>query len=337
MAGVQSPKGATVVQYLKKYPKMPKLALAKLMHKEEPKMFPDIEGARCIIRSYTGQKGNVRINPGNKHGTAREKGVSGEDAWREMMPKSDAEDWEPFILAHRGGLRILLLSDIHLPFHSEEALAVAIEHGKSKNPNLILLNGDLLDCYQFSSFERDPRKRSVGAEMNAARSFFAMIRSAFPTSRIVWKLGNHEERYERWLMKYAPHLLDVPEFDYFSHLECAKHGVEIVKDKRIIHAGRLHILHGHEYRGFGGVNPARWLYLRTKDNAICGHFHRVSEHIAKTVGRKVQGAWSTGCLSELYPDYMRLNDWAHGFAFVSVEGNGDFDVTNYKIIDGKVC
>jgi hypothetical protein len=47
--------------------------------------------------------------------------------------------------------------------------------------------------------------------------------------------------------------------------------------------------------------------------------------------------WSTGCLCELEPSYMPLNNHNHGAAIVEVDHlTGSFKVENFIIINGKV-
>ena len=54
----------------------------------------------------------------------------------------------------------------------------------------------------------------------------------------------------------------------------------IIRNKRILLAGKLNIIHGHELaRGLTDpVNPARGFYNKAKNNVIGGHHHRTSEH-----------------------------------------------------------
>jgi hypothetical protein len=46
--------------------------------------------------------------------------------------------------------------------------------------------------------------------------------------------------------------------------------------------------------------------------------------------------WSTGCLCDLRPEYARINKFNHGFASVQVYGDGQFDVHNFRIANGRV-
>lgn len=342
MAGKQTVKGEEAVRYLKKYPDRPLLWLAKLMHKEQPKMFPAIESTRRLLREYTGSAGSsdnarrkYRSATPDKYGTRREKGVSGGDAWKALMPESKAHVIEPWI-APLSVRKALILSDIHCPFHDLEALNVAIEYGISQKPDFVLLNGDTMDMYSVSDHQKDPRKRDFASEINSGRELMKMLRAAFPDVPIAYRAGNHCFRLERYLMKYAEVLLGFPEFELPVLLQMGQHGISYIEHNIPMHFGKLTILHGDEYRGGGGINPARWLSLRAGESALIGHFHRTSSHVSRSVRGSVQGWWSTGCLCELTPEYLVLNQWQHGFAVVDINQDGSFEVDNKMIVNGKV-
>jgi predicted phosphodiesterase len=61
------------------------------------------------------------------------------------------------------------MSDIHLPYHSVEALTTAIQFLKDEKIDALILNGDTRDFYQASRFQKDPRKRSLAHELEANR------------------------------------------------------------------------------------------------------------------------------------------------------------------------
>jgi len=114
--------------------------------------------------------------------------------------------------------------------------------------------------------------------------------------------------------------------------------ITFIPDKQIIHAGKLTILHGHELGAsvFSPVNIARGLFLRAKDSALCGHHHQASEHTEPNINGKITTCWSVACLCELHPDYMPINKHHHGFAHVRVLDTGEFEVSNYRIVNGKI-
>jgi hypothetical protein len=114
-------------------------------------------------------------------------------------------------------------------------------------------------------------------------------------------------------------------------------GAEFIDNKRIIKAGKLNIIHGHEFgKTSSGVNPARSFYLKAKESVLAGHLHQVSEHTEPNLSGIITTAWSTGCLCELHPEYAPINKWSHGFAHVKVNKDKTFNVRNLKILNGNV-
>ena len=323
-----------IVKALKDYPDTPTRTIARALHAENTALFPSIDLTRDLIRTLRGARGKNSETASDKS-LFRPKGVAGADAWEGMMPESWSEPIEPFILP-KSIRSLLVLSDIHVPFHDIEALKIAIRYGIAAKPDAVLLNGDTLDFYALSDHEKDPRKVRWNEELEACRSVLKMIRAAFPLVPIYFKAGNHEYRMERHLMKYAPVLIGMREFEMPTLLRMAEHGIHYIANKRVIYAGELNIAHGDEWKGGGGINPARWVSLRARENALIGHFHRVSEHPERTLRGNVRGYWSMGCLCELQPQYLPYNDWGHGFAMVFLNEDGSFEVDLKKIIKGKV-
>jgi predicted phosphodiesterase len=243
-----------------------------------------------------------------------------------------------------GPATVLVLSDIHLPYHDAEALELAVAEGRRRKATHVLINGDLLDFYHLSDFDHDPsRLLHLGAELEAGRQFLLELRKAFPRASFIYKEGNHEERLSRYVWNKAPELWGAIDLTLKGILENGfQTGPRIdllwVLEKRFIILGKLLVAHGHEWRyGFGmPVNTARWLYLRAKRSAFCGHFHQRSEHTEIVAGGKLITTYSGGCLCELSPDYLPYNNWSHGFAIVDLDKDGSYDVSNYKIYKGKV-
>lgn len=250
------------------------------------------------------------------------------------MPDAVKRDATPHTINVPG--RWLILSDIHLPQHDVPAVEAAIAEAKRRGVVGVLLNGDILDCHEISTHDKDPSAPRYVDELRIGREFFAYMRAQFPKAEFVYKLGNHEERLGKYIIQRAPALEGIEGVDLPSCLNARDHGVSIIRDKRLIRLGKLNVLHGHEYQGGGGVNPARWLFLRARSVALCGHFHRTSEHHAKDISDKYQAAWSAGCLCDLKPLYAPHNEWNHGFCFAEVANDGDFSVQNIRVMEGKI-
>ena len=311
-------------QYREKYGwEMPTLKLARIMVKDNPLLFNSVDAARTSLRGIEGKAGNAY----KKHFEIAERPKNPYN-----LPPSDETIYEPYMLEAK---RLLILSDIHIPYHSISALTCALDYAKKEKPDAILLNGDTLDFFGLSRFSKDPKKRSFAHELAMFKDFMDILKKEF-NAKLYFKIGNHEERYEHFLWMKAGELEGVDEFDLGNIIKARAEGIEIIKDKRVMKAGGLNIIHGHEYFGITSpVNIARNLYMKGKVSAIQGHNHQSSEHTETDMNGNITTTWSIGCLSELHPMYMPLNRWNWGMALVDIDGQ-EFEVRNKRIHNGKV-
>jgi len=320
-------------QFLAKFPTHPQKSVAAALRKAHPKRFADLKSAYRTVQGVLPTPHMLRNEPGRPSVdyVAHPKHVL---TVPPPLPESHATPWEPVPLE---ASRILILSDVHIPYHDTPALNAALEHGDSFNPDCVLLNGDIADFYKISRYQQDPERRSFMQELVAVRQFLAHVRARYPQARIVYKLGNHEERWWAYLWRRAPELMGVDFADFRSLVESEKNGVEIVDRQLRIGIGALTVVHGHELpKGLTNpVNPARGAFLRTLDITLMGHQHRTSEHTENSMNGRIVTCWSTGCLCELRPEYMRINRHNHGFATVTRDG-ADFTVRNYRIHHGRI-
>jgi predicted phosphodiesterase len=252
------------------------------------------------------------------------------------LPESSYEEYESYVISPSCN-KILVLSDVHIPYQDNKSLRLALDYGMAMGANCIILNGDTIDCYQASRFVRNPSVDDLTAEIERAIQFFQLLRKLFPNSEIIHKTGNHEDRWKHLLFNQAPALSMFRDMQLDNILKLDDYDIKFVDDKRKIEAGKLFIIHGHEMPASSmTVNVARVIRLKANDNVLLGHFHRSNDDFARTISNKVIGAWSTGCLCGLSPLYMPNNNWNHGFAFVETSNDGMFEVHNKKIIGGVV-
>lgn len=325
--------------FIDRFPKASIHALSRIIYSAHPERFRNVERCRwqvCQVMGKAGEKRRAETKDLAKRAYFRSPRTAAE--WEEVVPPALEElpGWEP--VAFNGPLRVLILSDVHLPYHSQTALKLAIQYGLDHRATMVLLNGDIVDCFSLSRWEKDPGKRDFPGEVRTGRQFLTGLRKTFPRAKLCWKAGNHEERFVSFLRMKAPELLGLPEFEWGSVFGLKDLGVQWVDGKRPIRLGKLNVIHGHEYRFAiqNPVNPARGLFLRAKDHGLCGHFHQSAHHSDKTIEGKIISCWSTGCLCNLTPEYAPLNPWGWGFAFVNVDASGGFHVENMRIVGGKV-
>lgn len=328
-----------------KFPDTPSRTLARMLHEQRPKLFPSLENARGAIRVVRGNIGSKNRKEVSDKSLFRPNGKAGQVTMPEPLTKPYTRHWIA------GPTKVLNLSDIHIPFHCPNSLKLAVAEGRRRKCDTILINGDLFDFYQGSIFEQNPEHRDMVVELRMGVKFLLWLRSQFPKARMIFKEGNHDERWSRTIWRNAPVLWQLPQMHLPGVLgyqladetdnksvKFEDYGWEHVAEKRIVMAGRLAVFHGHELpRGISSpVNPARGLYLKIKSTGIMGHCHQTSMHAESDVDRREVVCWSQGCLSDLTPEYARVNRFNSGFSIIEVANNGEFDVHNFRIAEGKV-
>ena len=309
-----------------KYPDHSNIGLAKKLRNDHPECYASVESARSLVRIIRGVHGKTARTRATQ---PKEKGKAGT---KPKLPPSLAESWEPFDLEN--DCTVAVISDTHIPYHDSKALETCVATLKKRKPKVLLINGDFADFYQISRWQKNPKQRRFSEERKSVIAALDFLRDGFGRDcRIVYKLGNHEERWNHFIWNRAPEIYDIPAAQIETLLEFERNGIELVTDQRIVLAGKLAIAHGHELgRGiFSPVNPARGAFLRTHHTILVGHSHQTSGHADTNLWHDETFVWSTGCLCDLTPEYARVNRWNHGFAFVEVYKDSTFDVHNMRV------
>lgn len=314
---------------------LPSRTLAKSVLNSNPQLFGEyndenIDKTRSLIRT-------IRYSNGNKK--AIDDKLFADRFHGYFEP--DINDYAPFVIPETI-TRMGILNDIHIPFHHKENLQAALDFLKTKEIDGLLLNGDILDCYESSSFLKDPRMRNMEDEFNMLREFIDTLNSEF-NCPIFYKLGNHEERIETSVLKTIPELVHFVTFSNClsdgGKFDFNEYKLTIIKDKRIVKfTDYLSILHGHEYRQ-SMTNPvgiARGLYMKARANAACGHSHKKDSFSARDITQRTVETNSIGCLCDMHPKYMPINNWQVGFAYVRRTEDNYHRFFNALIRNGKV-
>lgn len=325
-----------VDQYMKKWSHLPSLTLAKKIYNENIGAFTNLDNVRTMIRKRKGAAGILKrkntIDKSNYTEKALEK-LSLED-----IDEGIDEREQDYIFA-KSIERMLIISDIHIPYHDAPALKKALEYGKEKNIDAILINGDFIDFAPISYFTKDPyTKLNLAADLELGRKILRIIRNTFPDIPIYYKLGNHEDWLEKYLQNKAPELLEIDEFKLGTLLRFGELKISEISSYAMMKFGKLNIIHGHELKGtIRSVNPARTLYLKTKRSTLVAHHHVTSEHTESDIDGEITTCWSMGCLSQLKPKYAGLDSkYNLGFVYVTKSKDGNFAVSNKRIIKGSV-
>ena len=318
-----------ITEYLEKFPNSPSKAIARKIYSENIAFFDTYEIVYGRVRYYRGQKGEYsRKNMANiifKQPLKTKQTML-------QLPESHTKRRKIFTFP-TACKTLGVFGDVHIPFHDNTAIEVMFNKFEEENIDAMLINGDLLDFYQLSFHEKDPRQVHFKDEIEMGKEFLAYTRDRFPGIPIYYIPGNHENRFERYLRIKASELLDMDEFRLDVILHLGEYRIEYLDFRSKISFGDYVIEHGDKIPGAGGVVPARTLLMRLKSNSIVNHFHKSSESSQRVYGvgepTTIKG-YSLGCLCDLQPEYMEINEWNHGFAIMHKVKN-KISVKNYKI------
>src|SRR5574344_1365010 len=120
--------------------------IANVLFSEHPDLFKDYEDARCVIRAVIGGCGTY---------STKSKDLGLREEWLLLeQPITETAD-EPYIVAPVYK-KAFVINDIHSRFYDREAVYSAINYGIREKCDICIINGDLMDFYQFSKFDKDP-------------------------------------------------------------------------------------------------------------------------------------------------------------------------------------
>lgn len=335
----ETPKGEIVTKYMEAMTSndFDNLTLAKKIFTENRGIFKSIESIRSLIRHRRGANGNLK---------AKSKVVMDKFVRDEMKPSEYMASYmqkgvvvaKPVWDLPKQFKKVLVMSDLHIPYHHMEAISVALDYGFKQGIDCIYINGDLIDFAPISRFLSDKDHRDMQYELDQVRAFLYGLSEL--GVKIFYKLGNHDERLQLHLARQSPELQEVDDFQIGKLLRCDELGIEIIGGRQRAKFGKLSVLHGHEFGEsvFSPVNPARGLFLRAKSSVLAGHNHQTSAHHENNLNGEATACFSTGALCDLSPNYrpFAYTKWNHGAAIVHLQDKGLFHVDNFRIIDGQV-
>lgn len=323
--GERSPVGVRAREYCQKYPEASTHGIARMLCRDFPDLFKKHGNAASAVNYYRGTMGDA-------HRKEAGSGIVGP----RMIPEPENPEFK-IVDIPDDVERWLLLYDVHAPDHDPIAIRAMLDWVSRKENRCdgIIYPGDLYDNYQISSWSHSPKKMRFSEEIKRATALIDAIDDAVQPKRTIVKLGNHDDRWDRYLRSHAQELDGVKGTTYEEIFGLKDRGIECVPRMHILRYHALHILHGDEWGGWGNqVNPARTAAVKLRACAIVGHGHQTSEHTLPSIGGTQTACWSVGCLCNLHPEYRMINDWNHGFAVLDTRR--DWRIENRRISNGEV-
>jgi len=97
--------------------------------------------------------------------------------------------------------RILVISDMHLPYQHKDSIKFLKEIKKEFKPDRIINIGDLLDFHAISMHEHNPDLYSAGMELDKAKEYIQQLEAIFP--EVTEVDSNHSSLVYRRALKYG--------------------------------------------------------------------------------------------------------------------------------------
>jgi len=238
------------------------------------------------------------------------------------------------IVVRPTALKVAVISDIHYPFEDSNAIRVCKAYLQDYSPDIVVMNGDIVDFYSVSKYVKDYRRKlTIQDEIDYAVEKIEEWVSEFPSSQFVYLEGNHEQRLEKTVKNNLPMLATLRTLNIKDNMSLGSLGVQWVPYHQDYQIGNLLFVHGHMARKHAG-SSVRGHFENYGCSVLIGHIHRLS------IGYKRNkyghhALIENGSLCDFDVEYTRFPDWVHGFTTIDYDGD-DFTPTVHPIVDYKL-
>jgi len=228
-----------------------------------------------------------------------------------------------------------IFGDQHIPYHDIQAIKTAFTIFAKHEVTGVLSNGDTMDFYPLSRYEKKPGKRSLKNELDAGRQFHRAVRERFKNAEIVEHAGNHDDRLIKWILRNEGVLWGIPALDITELLGLTELGIRFAPTGEMLQLGGLNVIHGDVLPGGGNINSARNLALKFMTPVAVNHWHIVDtfEPTSRVDGSEHLAAYNIGCMCGKRVDYSPKSTFQHGCMVVEYTPT-EYKATNY-LIDGS--
>jgi predicted phosphodiesterase len=213
--------------------------------------------------------------------------------------------------------RVIIFSDAHFTEETTTGFKALLKFIEYFKPKAIICNGDAFDGAVLSRFPaiNYDRKPTVLEELNYCKTHLEAIEKVKPAGcRLVWTLGNHDMRYESFLVSRASEFSGVDGFSLKYHFPNWETCWSFwVNDDTVI----KHRHKGGRYAGYQNVQASFC-------NIFTGHTHVLTCSPISTFDQKTFWGVQTGTLADINSDSFQYTednskDWRQGFIMASWE------------------
>jgi hypothetical protein len=272
------------------------------------------------------------------------------------------ENWKPLpkpkARKGKGPRTAVVCGDHHAPHHDRTLHALFCTFLAEEQPDLIEINGDLLDFADISRHRQMPKTgpggeypftNTVNECLQEGFNILADYRTACPNAEMRLKFGNHDARLYFALVDNLKGLYDItaanedtPALSLRNLLHLDELHVELVEkdwERATTRVNRrLTALHGYSTT----KNPGEKMLTELRGSTLQGHSHRISLNYRTSHdpddGTETRLAGECGCMCEIDEGlgYANSPNWNQGAMLVKTWPDDDFTVAPIVYLPGRL-
>ncbi len=195
---------------------------------------------------------------------------------------------------------VAVISDLHLGTYGCRANEI-VTYLKSISPQMLVLNGDVIDAWQFS------KHYFPAAHMNVIKEIFQLLSSG---TRVIYVTGNHDELLRRY-----------QDLQYGNRQLTAKLVIEI--DHKM-----TWIFHGDVFDNTTKGSAKFWAKLGSNGYAVLLGFNRLINRCMKAIGRE-PSSLSKRVMDRVNKSIIRINEFETLVAELAAEKKYDYVICGH--------
>ena len=219
------------------------------------------------------------------------------------------------MIGHVKHKRTVIAGDIHVPFQDDKAVDLWIKFLEWYKPEVLVLNGDIIDCFGISKFTRSPLEgKRLKEEIEDTKALLARIVAATPKCTRYYVFGNHENRLHKFMANNAQEIYELIALEDLLGLGRNFIIVNGSNVENIIKLNDLYVGHWNRVSKHSSYTVKNIMADRGV-NVVQSHTHRLVFYTVRYLDRTIYG-WEIGCLCDINPDYVVSPNWQLGFAVI---------------------
>ncbi len=217
-------------------------------------------------------------------------------------------------------MRILVIPDLHTPFHCPHGLRKIISYAKTNKPTHIVQIGDAYDLFAFSRFAKSLNSSGMTGEQELIagkrilKNMWSELNNICPAAKCYQLLGNHDSRIIKRLEESNPELVGVLNLSTIWKFKKVK---TIYDTRQELVLGKIIFIHG--YRSKLG-DHTRYAH----SSVVHGHCHRPGITYIP-INNRVMFEMDVGhCINvdSVAASYMpqKITNWTKSFGWIDEDG-----------------